>query len=90
MSTRLMDLPVRKVVRALDMFRFEHVGTVGDHAVYRGRAGQTVIVPIHDIVKRRTLAAIIRQAGMTPQEFFDSPGLWRGDRARSLTLSPRD
>lgn len=84
MTTRLEDLPVRKVLRALDMFRFEHIGTDGGHAIFRGRDGQTVIVPIHDVVKRGTLATIIRQAGMTPQEFFDSPGLWHMERTRNL------
>lgn len=86
MTTWLEDLPVQKVLRALDMFRFEHIGTEGGHAIFRGRDGQTVIVPIHDVVKRQTLAAIIRQAGMTPQEFIDSPGLWRMERARNLAI----
>lgn len=38
MSPALSDLPVRKVVRALESAGFSHVRTRGSHAIYRDQA----------------------------------------------------
>ena len=70
MSPALSDLPVRKVVRALKSVGFSHVRTKGSHAVYRDQDGRVVIIPQHGVVKRGTLASILRQAGLTPAEFL--------------------
>jgi len=67
----MSDLPVRKVCRVLGSLGFEHVRMKGSHAVYRHEDGRTVIVPMHGSVKRGTLASIVRQAGLTSQEFLD-------------------
>jgi predicted RNA binding protein YcfA (HicA-like mRNA interferase family) len=61
---------VRKVVRALESVGFSHVRTKGSHAVYRDQDGRVVIIPQHSVVKRGTLASILRQAGLTPAEFL--------------------
>ncbi|HEY3954398.1 MAG TPA: type II toxin-antitoxin system HicA family toxin [Streptosporangiaceae bacterium] len=69
MSPALSDLPVRKVVRALESIGFSYVRTKGSHAVYRGQDGRVAVIPQHGVVKRGTLASILRQAGLTPAEF---------------------
>ncbi|MEU7997203.1 type II toxin-antitoxin system HicA family toxin [Micromonospora sp. NPDC049060] len=69
MSPALADLPLRRVLAALTKAGFEHVRTKGSHAVYRNSAGNVVVVPQHNTIKRGTLASILRQAGLTPAEF---------------------
>ena len=70
MSPLLSDLPVRKVTRALESAGFTYVRTKGNHAVYRNREGRVAVIPQHGVVKRGTLASILRQAGLTPAEFL--------------------
>ena len=70
MSPSLSDLPVRKVTRALESVGFTYVRTKGSHAVYRNREGRVAVIPQHGVVKRGTLASILRQAGLTPAEFL--------------------
>ncbi len=70
MSPALSDLPVRKVTRALESVGFTHVRTKGSHAVYRNREGRVAVIPQYGVVKRGTLASILRQAGLTPAEFL--------------------
>lgn len=70
MSPALSDLPVRKVIRALESVGFAYVRTKGSHAVYRGQDGRVAVIPQHGVVKRGTLASILRQAGLTPAEFL--------------------
>jgi predicted RNA binding protein YcfA (HicA-like mRNA interferase family) len=69
-SPSLSDLPVRNVTRALESVGFTYVRTKGSHAVYRNRDGRVAIIPQHGVVKRGTLASILRQAGLTPAEFL--------------------
>ncbi|GAA2858230.1 hypothetical protein Acy02nite_22020 [Actinoplanes cyaneus] len=69
MSPALADLPLRKVLDALDRAGFAHARTKGSHAVYRHPNGRVVVVPLHPTVKRGTLASILRQAGLTTAEF---------------------
>lgn len=70
MSPALADLPVRKVIQALESVGFAYVRTKGSHAVYRDREGRVAVIPQHGVVKRGTLASILRQAGLTPAEFL--------------------
>jgi predicted RNA binding protein YcfA (HicA-like mRNA interferase family) len=70
-SPALADLPVRKVIRALESAGFSHVRTKGSHAVYRDQQGRVAVIPQHGVVKRGTLASILRQAGLTPAEFLE-------------------
>jgi predicted RNA binding protein YcfA (HicA-like mRNA interferase family) len=69
MSPALADLPLRKVVQALEKAGFVYVRTKGSHAVYRNTDDRVVVVPQHSTVKRGTLASILRQAGLTVAEF---------------------
>lgn len=70
MSPALSDLPVRKVLRALESIGFVHKRTAGSHAVLRHPDGRVVVVPQHGTVKRGTLSSILRQAGLTQGEFL--------------------
>lgn len=70
MSPALSDLPVRKVIHALESAGFVYVRTKGSHAVYRRPDGRVVVIPEHGTVKRGTLSSILRQAGLTPPEFL--------------------
>jgi predicted RNA binding protein YcfA (HicA-like mRNA interferase family) len=69
-SPALADLPFRKVNDALMAAGYRQVRVRGSHVVYRGPAGNVVVVPQHATVKRGTLASILRQAGLTPAEFL--------------------
>ena len=71
MSPALSDLPVRKVVRALESIGFEYMRTKGSHAVYRDSRGRVAVIPQHGTIKRGTLSSILRQAGLTPAEFLN-------------------
>ena len=51
-----------------------YVRTKGSHAVYRHPDGRVVVVPQHGTIKRGTLAAILRQAGIKPDEFRELLG----------------
>jgi predicted RNA binding protein YcfA (HicA-like mRNA interferase family) len=73
-SPALSDLPVRKVTRAIESLGFAYVRTKGSHAVYRHTDGRAVVIPQHSTIKRGTLASILRQAGVKPDEFRDLLG----------------
>ena len=70
MSPALADLPVRKVVQALEAVGFTRRRTTGSHAVFRHPDGRVAVVPLHGTVKRGTLSSILRQAGLTADEFL--------------------
>jgi predicted RNA binding protein YcfA (HicA-like mRNA interferase family) len=70
---RLPVLSAREVLRALDRAGFERVAQKGSHIRLKGTwNGQVrvVIVPNHPEIARGTLLSIIRQAGMTRDEFL--------------------
>jgi predicted RNA binding protein YcfA (HicA-like mRNA interferase family) len=69
-SPALADLPVRKVIQALESAGFSYARTKGSHAVYRDQSGRVAVIPLHGVLKRGTLASILRQAGLTPTEFL--------------------
>jgi predicted RNA binding protein YcfA (HicA-like mRNA interferase family) len=71
-SPALSDLPVRKVTRALESVGSAYVRTKGSYAVYRNREGRVAVIPLHGVVKRGTLASILRQAALTPPSFSNS------------------
>jgi len=60
-----------RIVRALERLGFEQVRQRGSHIVLR-RSGVGCVVPMHREVKRGTLAGIVRQAGVTPEEFLSA------------------
>ena len=65
------DYPVlsgAEVVAALERLGFIQVRQRGSHVVLR-RADAGCVVPLHRELKRGTLGGIVRQAGVTADEF---------------------
>ena len=72
---KLPILSAREVLRALERAGFSRVAQKGSHVRLKGTwGGQTrvVIVPNHPEIARGTLLSIIRQSGMTRDEFLDA------------------
>ena len=60
-----------EVIRALQRLGFEKIRQNGSHVVMRrGSAG--CVVPLHGEVKVGTLAGVLRQAGVSGDEFTDA------------------
>ena len=56
------------IVQALERLGFEKLRQSGSHVVM-GRNGKGCVVPMHREVKVGTLAGLLRQAGVSPDEF---------------------
>lgn len=66
---KLPLLSGRDLVRALERLGFDEVGQRGSHVKLRN--GDTVcIVPLHSELKKGTLAGILRQARLTPDDLL--------------------
>jgi predicted RNA binding protein YcfA (HicA-like mRNA interferase family) len=72
--TRLPGLTGRDIVRALQKAGFVLVRTSGSHhrLVHSKNPGRVATVPVHasKAVKRGTLHGILKQAGLTVEEFI--------------------
>ena len=66
---KLPVLSGAEVVKALERLGFAQIRQRGSHVVLRRGANGTV-VPLHREVKTGTLAGILRQAGVTQDEFL--------------------
>ncbi len=71
--TRLPALSGREVVKALSQIGYELDRQRGSHMILRHREPpfRRLVVPDHKEIRRGTLRAIIRQAGLTVTEFLD-------------------
>ncbi len=58
------------VARTLERAGFKRVNQRGSHLKLRHPDGRTVIVPMHRELARGTLRSIIRQTGVTVEEFL--------------------
>ena len=57
------------MVKALTWLNFAKVGQKGSHVKMRNEStGRTVIVPMHDEIKRGTLKSILEQAGVSRED----------------------
>lgn len=68
----LKPLPYREVKRKLESAGFIEISSKGSHVKYIQQTEQgvrVVIVPHHREVVVGTLRSILRQAGLTPDEF---------------------
>ena len=66
---KLPVLSGTEVVKMRERLAFEQVRQRGSHIIMRrGSAGK--VVPLHKELKTGTLAGIIRQAGLTQDEFL--------------------
>ena len=57
------------VVRALERLGFQKLRQSGSHVMMR-RGSKGCVVPMHSEVKAGTLAGVLRQADVTPDEFI--------------------
>ena len=71
---KLPVLPAREILKALGKAGFQVVSQRGSHIKLRGEQGgvvRTVIVPNYGEVPRGVLASILRQAGLTREQFLE-------------------
>jgi predicted RNA binding protein YcfA (HicA-like mRNA interferase family) len=68
---KLPVLSGAEVIRGLEQLGFVQVRQRGSHVVLR-RGGSGTVVPLHKPVKIGTLAGILRQAGVSQDEFLDA------------------
>jgi predicted RNA binding protein YcfA (HicA-like mRNA interferase family) len=59
------------MIRSLERLGFKQVRQRGSHIVMR-RAAMGCVVPMHTELKRGTLMGILRQAGLTVEEFLEA------------------
>jgi predicted RNA binding protein YcfA (HicA-like mRNA interferase family) len=57
------------VVRALERLGFEKLRQSGSHVIMR-RGSKGCVVPLHSELKVDTLAGVLRQADVSPDEFI--------------------
>ncbi len=60
-----------KVAKALERLGFVRQRQKGSHLVLR-RGGSVCVVPMHREVDQGTLRGVLRQAGISPEEFVDN------------------
>jgi len=68
-SPRLPVVSGHDAVRALQTGGFEQISQRGSHVKLRNAEGRTVIVPMHRELAPGTLRSILRQAGLSVDEF---------------------
>jgi predicted RNA binding protein YcfA (HicA-like mRNA interferase family) len=68
-SGRLPVVSGAATVEALAKAGFAQVSQRGSHVKLRGEGGRTVIVPMHRELASGTLRSVLRQAGLSADEF---------------------
>ncbi|MHB9102452.1 MAG: type II toxin-antitoxin system HicA family toxin [Sulfuricella sp.] len=58
-------------IRALERLGFVHIRQSGSHVIMR-RGSKNCVVPIRSEIKVGTLAGVLRQADISPDEFIDA------------------
>lgn len=69
MSPRLPVVSGSEAVQALGKVGFLRVSQRGSHVKLRNDAGRTAIIPLHRELAPGTLRSILRQAGLSVDEF---------------------
>ena len=69
--TRLPVLSGREVVKALSRIGYYVRDQKGSHVHLRHPERPPLTIPMHEEVARGTLRAIVRDAGLTMEEFLD-------------------
>jgi predicted RNA binding protein YcfA (HicA-like mRNA interferase family) len=69
-SPRLPVVSGADVVCALGAAGFEQVSQRGSHVKLRNAGGRTAIVPLHRELAPGTLRSVLRQAGLTVEDFL--------------------
>jgi predicted RNA binding protein YcfA (HicA-like mRNA interferase family) len=68
---KLPVLSGQEIIKMLEQLGFERVRQRGSHVVMR-RGSNGCVIPLHEEVKRGTLGGILRQAGLTADQFLDA------------------
>ena len=79
MSGTIPRLSGEATVKALRRAGFEPVKQKGSHLKLRHPAGRTCIVPLHREIATGTMASILRQAGLLPEDLaalMDATAPW--------------
>lgn len=71
MSPALPVVSGKETIRALSKMGFAEVSQKGSHVKMRNEEGRTVIVPLHRELARGTLASILRQSGLSRDQFIE-------------------
>lgn len=73
MGPRLPSVKSHQVIKVLEAVGFERIRQSGSHATFRHSDGRWTIVSIHPgrTIRRGTLRKIIRDAGLTVEEFIE-------------------
>lgn len=66
---KLPHLSGAEIIRALERLGFQQLRQKGSHAILR-RGSTGCVVPLHRDVKIGTLSGVLRQAGVTAEEFL--------------------
>jgi len=66
---KLPHLSGAQVIRVLERLGFTQARQNGSHVVMK-RGASGCVVPMHSEVKTGTLAGLLRQAGVSPDEFM--------------------
>ena len=69
MSPRLPVLSGRDTITALGKVGFGEISQRGSHVKLRNADGRTAIVPLHRELAPGTLRSVLRQAGMSVEDF---------------------
>jgi predicted RNA binding protein YcfA (HicA-like mRNA interferase family) len=72
--TKLPSVSGERVVRALKRAGFIQLRQKGSHVSLEKRLGEKVfrtVVPLHDTVAKGTLSDILKQSGLTVEEFLE-------------------
>lgn len=71
--SKLPELDARDVLRVLAVFGYLPDHQTGSHIICRhAESRRLVVVPAHNPVAKGTLRAIIREAGLTRDEFMNN------------------
>lgn len=70
MSPRLPVVSGAETIMALGRAGFVQVSQKGSHVKVRRKDGRQAIVPLHDELAPGTLRSILRQAGISVEEFL--------------------
>ena len=71
---KLPVLSGKDIIKVLSKIGFEHVRTKGSHAILNKQTEKgkiTVPVPLHPELAKGTLKSIIKEAGLTLDEFLE-------------------
>jgi len=70
-SPRLPRIAGDDAARALERVGFQRISQRGSHLKLRSDDGRVVIIPLHRELAAGTLRSIIRQSGLSVEEFLD-------------------